>query len=248
MFIGQKRVILELLTYSSAIQKGENFNILVFAPSGYGKTSIVKSILDGKFKYSFYLGKLPTIINDRIIVIDECHLVASNDNFEKIYPYMDDGKHSFILMSNILDGIPEAVKTRCIIVKFDPYTKEDIGKIYRQFLPHISVEMSEKLAVKSLLNPRITIHTARRLKTVARENKVTDENIESLLDKIGFKDFEPLTQIYVDFLKERKRASFESITRATGLSKDIVLSIEQYLLKLGLVEISSRGREWRGDP
>ncbi len=246
-FKGQTRVSFELETYLNNIKLGHNANILVFAPSGYGKTSFVKIALEiTHTDYVYKSGVLPhKLYPDKVMVIDECHVIK--ESFEYLYPYMDSGKYSFIFMTNLLDGIPDAIKTRCFILTFDDYTEETIARILREYFTKASDDLLRSLAIKVLLNPRIAHQTATRIKTIiGNKTDITDKDINKALKAIGVKEYEPLTQRYVDFLRNIGQASIDTIARGTGLSKDMIASIESFLIKRHVIEITSRGRVWKG--
>lgn len=242
MIVNQVNVRRQLIAYFSAIKLGGKINLLVYAPSGYGKTTIVNYIASsivGVNNIEYVIGKLPQG-GKKVAIIDEAHVIKG---FEPIYRMMDEGDTSVILMSNILE-FPEAIHTRVIPVVFKHYNEYDIAKIFLSRVKGPSKKFIASIAERFSLNPRITKNTAESLLYLYRKRKLTELEVLSGLKTLGFGIFSPFTQRYVDYLVSVGRPiSLTTISGGIQLSEHMIKSeIEPFLLSRGYLEITSRGR------
>ena len=127
-FYGQTEIIEELKILSSKVLAGKNYNILIKGISGSGKTTIAKMFLSWVVSYDNGIVILPRgdqdfseyFKNKRFILIDEIHELSKP---EWLYPYLDSGKYTFILITNESGELKEPLVNRCIPIVLKPYTK-----------------------------------------------------------------------------------------------------------------------------
>jgi Holliday junction resolvasome RuvABC ATP-dependent DNA helicase subunit len=246
--VNQNRIKLELDRYFRAYKdrfetKQDLFSLIVFGRSGYGKTTFVKLFAKKYFKENFVYfptGDIAYPKLGQLVIIDEAHLIQ---NFEMFYNALDSKKFGLVFCTNSLGKFPEAFLNRNYLVVFDKYKDEHIAEIIRKYFPLISKEMSISMAHKFLLNPRITHNSCSRIIIFRGNNKIEDSEMSELLSILGFKEFEPLTQLYVDFLRKVRKASLSRIAASTGIAQEYIEDfIEPFLIEEGIIEVGSFGR------
>jgi Holliday junction resolvasome RuvABC ATP-dependent DNA helicase subunit len=254
--IGQEKIFKELSYISPQLEKGTSMNILLVAPSGYGKTSLGFYLLwfsHGNFWY--YLpekGEVRLHENKKFHFIDEIHTL---DSFEWLYPLMDSEKYVFIFATNEYGDLPEPLWRRCIRFIFEPYTDEQIKFLVLDFLAKsdfiISENLAEKIASVCRRNPGVTKTVCQRLSYVfARDGIPDEERLENILNEVlGIKN--KLTELdmrYLAALKILGQASLDRISIYSRIPKTVVLrDIEPYLLEQGIISVGSRGRKLMED-
>ena len=248
MIIGQKRILSEIKYLIKNMRCGHNYNILLRAPSGYGKTTlaiiIAYNVDENNFEYILgnYIDE-----NKRIHILDEIHTIKEP---EFLYPYMDSNKHIFILCSNESGSLKEPLKNRCIQLIFDPYTQLEMETMVKEFLMEFSLPHSfiSIIASRTKQNPRECKILCTMLGAIlkwAKINTINDlDNILTNILSINSNGLNKNDEIYLNFLRDVKKASLQTISSATGLDKALILQeIEPYLLYKGIIKISQRGRE-----
>ena len=250
-FINQKRIITQLNYLEKEIKEGANFNILLRAPSGYGKTTLALKFLEGRDYIIYPVAKRIEFFstNKRFHLFDEAHTIK---NFESIYKFMDSKRYTVIFATNLSGSLPEPVINRCINLIFESYTNEHIKEILKL---NLTVELGEKLinflSHKCKNNPRIAKRIASQLSIICKYNKIprTTGELEQYLEAIGIYKYglNELDVKYLEFLQEVKVSSLERIQRGTGLDRDTIINeIEPYLIRKDFIRVSSRGREFTG--
>ncbi len=254
-FIGQQRIWVELEFIVPELQAGKNINIIIRAPSGYGKTKLAAAIANAINPESIDYnipdgdGNIEIDTEKRIIIIDEIHTLV---NPERIYPIMDSKEHVMILCSNEFGELKEPLVNRCVDLIFDKYSAEEITAIcgwdFKENGMQIPLECLEELARNCNLNPRIARNISDRLVTIFKRIGVpnTKEEIKEILKNIlQIEDgLNPLHRRYLEYLAKVNRASLDSISFATRLDKKtITKEIEPVLAEKNLITITSRGRQ-----
>ena len=255
VLFGQEKIKEEIDFLVQDILNGGNHNILLRAPSGYGKTALALNILWvlGWDKYGEYLlpedGKITLDARKKFHVIDEVHTLQVP---EFLYPIMDNKQHSFILCSNESGKLLEPLRNRCIQFIFSPYSDEEMFKMLKHFLVkyNLSDEMLSIIRERTKNNPRVATKICERLDYIFSWKGIprNTEDLENILEKTlniqrGGLNQNDLT--YLSFLSSAKTASLESISVATGIDKTTIQTeIEPFLLFKGMIKISSRGRTY----
>lgn len=247
MFVGQRSIVNQLDFIIPQIQKGENINLFMRGPSGYGKTTLALGICnsiapDGRFTFLIPKGgdiELP--LNRRVIFIDEIHTLSSP---EFLYPIMDSGKHIFILATNEDGNVKEPLMNRCISFIFTEYTQEELRQITK-----LSYDTNDNRLDKIIdlagRNPRQIRTLGRRLSMYEKTYGKIDDFDYVLENIFGYKDgLDELSRSYLSKLEELGgRASIEALAR--GMHVDINTCkylVEPILLYKNLITISQRGR------
>jgi Holliday junction resolvasome RuvABC ATP-dependent DNA helicase subunit len=256
-YVGQERIWRELNMILPEIRnEGRNTNFLFRAASGMGKTTMGLLCLNylGINNSVYYLplasGELPYPIDEgkRYHLIDEIHILKTP---EILYPYMDSGRFTFFLMTNESGMLLEPLKNRCFQYIFSPYTDDEMGEIIRRALSGYSIpdEMVIEIRDRVRGNPRIAKKVCERLGYVFRNYLVPKTKAElvtilnNVLD-IREKGLTEMDRRYLEFLSRVGKSSLQNIIYGTGIDRNTILTeIEPYLLVLGYISITQKGRE-----
>lgn len=255
-FIGQEELVNNIHYLVDDIELGNNYNFIFRAPSGYGKTYLAARIVHFiHFKtltrsyISFTGDKWRYFPDKRFQLIDEVHLLKDP---ERIYPLMDSGEHTFMLMSNEYSELLEPLVNRCFAFNFAPYRREDLAKIAAKFLEKhnviLTIEMMEILVDNSRLMPREVINLCKRLIVIFRQNGKPNsvEELERYLFQFcGIRPggFSANDEAYINFLQENGRAGLTTLANVLQIPRQTIQNeIEPFLLRKNLIQITSRGR------
>jgi Holliday junction resolvasome RuvABC ATP-dependent DNA helicase subunit len=251
-FIGQEKIHRELTLLIPELVKGVNYNIVFSAPSGHGKTTLAKLILDTIAEDDYEISLPPNFefnSDYRYHFLDEVHELK---NPELLYTLMDSGEHTFFLATNETGALKEPLLNRCIPFIFEPYTNEELCVMGSNMLSpfRLGSEKVLEIVTKCKGNPRTLKIVCKRLTYIFR-NYITPKSIAELLDilfEIMSIDAEGHTSIerkYLEFLDAvGGRASLSAIQNGIHIdSHTIARDVEPQLLYSGLLKITSRGRE-----
>ena len=260
-FIGQERILREIALITDDINAGNNHNILFRAQSGYGKTHLGLSILLflGSERGTYYLPSSdgvelnPPFMEDKLIhLVDEVHTYK---NQEQLYPLMDSGRFSFILMSNETGQLREPLINRCIQFNFEPYTAENINQIVELKLNKYNLDrlLIEQIGSKCS-TPREVKILCERLMIIFNNYLLPDspQELERILEEIMGISQEGLTTLELDYLNLLTRlggqASLNTLSYGLRLDKATIMrDVEPKLIYLNKITISSRGRQLIGE-
>lgn len=156
-FIGQPHIMNQLKVILPTLhQTGEGACILLRGPSGWGKTTMAFGICNylANGEFSFYLGNNFSLNKKhRVHFIDEVHLLQ---NPEILYPIIDSMEYVFVLATNDVAIVPEALVNRSMEFIFDQYSKEELRDICKtHVLGDLPVEFLDYIIDSSGGNPRI---------------------------------------------------------------------------------------------
>lgn len=256
IIIGQHRVKSEISVLINEIIKGENLNVLIRAPSGYGKTYLARSTINfirnttGLSQEVYYLCDEVTKIKEdqRIHILDEVHLIKDP---EYLYPLMDSRNYTFFLLTNEYSGLKEPLSNRCFPLIYSRYSELELGTIVNLFFERKKIYLRPKM-IKRIVNsskksPREILNLCRRLYFWFRQNEIPrdEDQLGMIIQEVfGISEggFTELDFSYLDLLK-RGPLSLNTIVSSLNVPKDIVLrEIEPFLLEKSLIKITSRGR------
>jgi len=252
MFINQKRITNELLPFIEHFKRGNSGNILFQGPAGCGKTYLAKITASNIGEYNLQLpkqGQINIDFNTRIHIIDEIHNLRV---FENLYPLMDSENFVFLFCTTEYGETPEPFLSRCIRFSFDPYSLEDLSRIIFNYAKSrncsISIMTALTIAKVSRNSPRIAKQRFDRLKLMANYYNYDIDNIPSILsifNNIGI-DSKGYTKEDFRYLNVVKEAGFISLTNLASILRidrnTIVKEIEPFLIEMGDIEITPKGR------
>ena len=256
-FFGQDRILKELSIYARAIKRGENMNLLLIAPSGWGKTFLAYLFIeyvDPEFKSSYkYVprkGRIKFQPQARFHLLDEAHMLKDP---EELYNILDSDSHTVIIATNEFDSLKEPLVNRCLLIRIEPYSSEALAKIICKTLHNkntaISYDWCIEITNYCRNSPRISRITAKRLAFVFKEIGVptTKESLHSLIGEMlgaGPGGFTVHDRQYLSAL--RKCGGTAGLRTLKGLIKlpykTILYEIEPFLINKELIMITSRGR------
>jgi Holliday junction resolvasome RuvABC ATP-dependent DNA helicase subunit len=249
MFVGQKKIKKELASLITEVKHGRNYNILLVAPSGYGKTTLAYKILSCFPLDEIEISEPPSFPfsdNFRYHFLDEVHELRTP---EVLYPIMDSREFTIILATNETGELKEPLVNRCVPFIFEPYTNQDMKRIVCSKLPKLHLHLVEDIVRISKGNPRIAVILCERLEYIFEVNgypETNEELKETLIETLNITPdgFSPLERRYMDFLHNAGgHASLDLITNSTRIDKKTILrDVEPILILSGKVEITSKGR------
>lgn len=255
--VGQTGIKPELSAYMEAMKMGEPINLMIRGQSGYGKNHLAEKI-------AVYVSKLQ---KDRAIWLgEECLLMPQSDrrthildeiheikNPEFLYPLLDSGNFNFIILTNEFGNLKEPLMNRCIVVDLEPYSDEElailVGRVLRDYGVEVDMLQTYEIATYARGNPRVAKVLAKRLalffKLEGRPANV-DELRQVLEDsfQISHGGFTSFDKQYLNFLAENGRSGLATISRVLMIPKGTLeQEVEPFLIRKGLIRITSRGRE-----
>ena len=237
---------------TAARNDNKNFNILLRAPSGCGKTklSFIMASFIGWNMSQYHLCYNDTINPEfseekRVHIIDEIHLLTEP---EFLYPLLDSNKYLFILLTNESGSLKEPLINRCIHYIFSPYSIDEIEQIVGSVLKYLDSNFIKIIASRCRNNPRIALTIVKRLDTIIKIKGIptNEDELINILDNVLNIFSNGLTQndyTYLNALEKITTGSLDTLCYLTRIDRDTVRrDIEPYLLYLGLIKITSRGR------
>lgn len=259
---GQERILQELSILAEAIQSGENLNILIRAPSGYGKTFLAHLFIEyldrsrsNSFKYlPNSAGEVRIRQEARFHFLDEVHKLKTP---EILYPLLEAEIFTFVFTTNEYDKLKEPLVNRCIVLSLEKYTIETLAwiiqKVFKKRKLNIEYFWCKELAHYCRENPRIAKATATRVAFVFQQVMIpeTVEGLHELMYQMFGATQNGLTPQDREYLEALETcsglASLKTLKGITNLpGKMIEDSIEPYLISKGLIKMTTKGRQLNG--
>lgn len=251
-FIGQKHIMKQLQIILPELFEKKNIgcNILLRAPSGYGKTTMALSIckyLSGNFFQIYWADWTEYNFRKRVIFIDEIHRIKQ---FEVLYGPMDSGKHVFIFATNQDGNLPEALCTRCYEFIFGDYSTEELMLIAKDSSSFSTTDESLEVIVESgNRNPRVIKSLVSRLNIYfdrSPEINSRTANFREIMKNIfSIEDgLDNLCRNYLQTLQDLGGTSSLFLLKSVLHVDENTLKreVEPILVKKGKIRITSRGR------
>ncbi len=235
-------------TLAKAIATMLGATYLPFTASADWTPRKVESILLGLDTTGYQPGGIRTTGKQYVIFLDEVHKLK---NFEPFYEPMTSlqvvlsgGGYAwfpdttFIHATSQLSKLPKAFRDRCPVkLRVDPYSEADLAKILGMNFTDLSPEVRAEIARRSRGTARLANDYAESVRRAGGLSYFEDAEIDTL-------GLAPLDREYLRHLRDADRPlSIGTLASLTGESSDTLAEIvEPFLLSLGLIEITSRGR------
>jgi len=245
-----------------SMSEGDNLNVLITGPSGYGKTYLSTIMLNwgirikrnGRIEKFVCNGKSLLYPEAQGCLVDEAHLLK---NPEHLYGELDSGIRTFIFCTNEYGDLPEPVVNRCIQIQLNPYQKRDLSKIANLYFAKREIKVSasilNEIGNRARGTPRIAKKIAELLLKghnreydlkIVKANELTKIFEMYRIHPEGFRDYD---YTYLEALKNAGgRAGISTIAVLSRLPREFIIrEIEPFLIGNGNIQITSRGRVLR---
>lgn len=230
-------------------------NVLITGSFGQGKTSLARLMADA-FDPSITLVDAVSINKEvpkkGTFIVDEIHNLSS-DVCDSLNITIDDNKIHLIGCSTNPGQLPAAFRSRFRQIYLEPYTVNNIADIIARVLIRKQISASanvlKEIATRSRYNPRVALNylafildlaTLKSTSTITLPI-LTEAFSELGVDKYGFlaRDEE-----YIKAIPEDGRAvGLQYISAITSIDeKTIETEVEPFLMKMGLIDRTPRGR------
>ncbi len=262
-FIGQKRIIKELLAIQGNLLENKNLgiNLLLRGPGGCGKTHLAKGF---SRKFGPYTIQWPMkgfrwdkkCEDERAHIVDEVHLLKTP---EEMFRYMDEEKYIFILTTTEGGSLVEPLTSRCIQFNFEPYNLTDLATIIMNHSKiknfPIIIDTAILIAERSKGSPRIAKQYLDRMGFMINQeyHPFTIPGIKAAFDEVGIFDggYTELDIRYLKILSQQGTASLHTLASAIRVDKATITNdIEPFLISKNHISITSKGRKflsWRAE-
>lgn len=183
-----------------------------------------------------------------LFFVDEVHLIR---NFEPFYEplttlqivqasggYAWIPDTTFVFATSRIARLPKPFRDRCpLLLRVDPYNEADLTSIVALNYPRLEAEICAEIARRSRGTARLALNYAESVTRHGGLGYFDDAEIDQ-------QGLAPLDRQYLDVLRSSDRAlSAGTIASLLGESRETLSEIvEPFLLSLGMIEITSKGR------
>ena len=220
--------------------------LLIYGPSGYGKTKFAESLgaktVDTTQMRGDRLNSMLKPIKEAedgdILFFDEIHHLQPKI-LEGLYKIIDKGtfydvdlcmdlelpKTKFIFATNILSPLPEAFINRCKFVELQYYSQEELESIVHKANPDLDAEALPSIVRAAKGVPRTALSLAKSMKSAIKSEKLKtagEAEVNSLLDSRfainGATGLSDKEFLIMQKVAERGRLSTSAIANVLGCS------------------------------
>lgn len=230
-------------------------NLMIVGEYGLGKTSLARVILNEMSEpVIMYDG---SSINNELpkkgtFIIDEIHNLDPNVA-DTLNLHLDSGKYHIIGCTNMPGKLPSAFRSRFRTIQLNHYQPEDLKVIARHICERKGIKADSKaldlLSERSRYNARQTIMYLSLIfdmMSVGNKSTLTVEVVNGAFNKLGVdsQGLLPRDRQYIEALPRNRPVGLQYLSAVLGMdSSTIEDEVEPYLLRMGLINRSPRGRE-----
>ena len=263
--VGQETAKLSLTDW----YENESQPLLIYGPSGYGKTNFAKSLgailIDTTQLRSDRVNSLLKPIKEAedgdILFFDEIHSLQPKI-LERLYQIIDTGKYydtdlcmnipipnvRFLFATNIIAPLPVAFVNRTRLVELQDYTNDELKEIIKRAYPSIKGGL-ESIVKASKGVPRTALSISKSIIAGAKTDgieKISEEEVNTILEsRMGINPATGLnSKEYMIIQKTLERGSLSTTAVANLLKTTMKDAQTQYIDKLrsaGWLAVCSRG-------
>jgi Holliday junction DNA helicase RuvB len=258
-FVGQVNVkdMIAIMIKAATIEHRPLPNLIINGESGLGKTTLSKIILrEMGAKYRFTDGatvnKTPLGTISGYFIIDEIHNLDAQV-CDSLNVRIDSGLVNIIGCTTELGTLPKPFRSRFRQLSLESYTIEDIQKILlgvitRKEKVHIKDSDLLEVSKRSRFSPRVGISYLSLIFDILAAAGKTTMDVATINQAFSFMGLDeqgllPRDRQYLAALPSERAVGLQYLTARLSIDANTIEEeIEPFLMKLGLIDRSSRGR------
>jgi len=256
-YIGQESAkdLAQIMVQAALNERRHLPNIMVVGEYGLGKTSLARIIMRA--------AGMPVLLYDgssinkefpdkSTFIIDEIHNLESNVA-DSLNIHLDNGKYHIIGCTNYPGKLPSAFRSRFRTIQLEPYQAKDLKIIAQKICERKGVTSTSNaldlISQRSRFNARQVISYLSMIfdiMSVKSYPVLTEEVVHETFGKIGVdsKGLLPRDREYLRVIPDNRPVGLAYLSAILGIDdKTIEEEVEPYLLRLGLINRTPRGRE-----
>jgi holliday junction DNA helicase RuvB len=228
-------------------------NIMIVGEYGLGKTSLAQIIMReyGEPVKLVDGASVNAALPSGHVIIDEIHNLA-NDVADSLNIQIDQNKVHIVGCTTNPGSLPSAFRSRFRLLQLDSYDVVNLTEILRRVTERKQVsatrDILSQIALRSRFNARYALSNLALvfdLITIRNQTTITKPIIMEAFTKLGVdaKGYLRRDYKFMAALPDDRAVGLQYLSAITGIDgKTIEEEVEPYLLRMGLLDRTSRGR------